>query len=281
MYHRTDLIYQYDGTFDGFLCCVFRAIYEKEDPLAITPEEEAQATLLETVLIDTQPDKASRVQRSIPAKLGQDALRVVHLCFLSDLPHREVALLAFLRLGYRVGSTILRMLTDERVYKVVTAARAVSGEAHLLKGFTRFSEYGGTLIAEIEPKNHVLPILAQHFRARMPGESFLIFDRTHKLALAYSGGQSRIFPMTLTELPQPERQEQFYRQLWTRFYDTVSIEARYNPKCRMTQMPKRYWGVMTEFQEENRPWALPENAGSSSEKIKEKIPCTPPPGKLQ
>ena len=281
MYHRTDLIYQYDGTFDGFLCCVFRAIYEKEDPLAITPEEEAQATLLETVLIDTQPDKAGRVQRSIPAKLGQDALRVVHLCFLSDLPDREVALLAFLRLGYRVGSAVLRMLTDERVYKVVTAARAVSGEAHLLKGFTRFSEYSGTLIAEIEPKNHVLPLLAQHFRARMPGESFFIFDRTHKLALAYSGGQSQIFPMTAAELPRPGRQEQFYRQLWTRFYDTVSIESRYNPKCRMTHMPKRYWGVMTEFQEENRPWALPENAPPSSEKIKSKIPCTPPPGKLQ
>lgn len=281
MYHRTDLIYYYDGSFDGFLCCVFRAIYEKEDPAAIYPEELAQATFLERAIIDTEPDKAYRVRRSIPLKLGQDALRVLYLCFLSDLEDKEVAMLAFLRLGYRVGPTVLRMLTDSRVHKVLTAARAVSGEAHLLKGFTRFSQYGSTLLAEIEPKHHVLPLLARHFRARMPGESFLIFDRTHRMALVYSGGHSQIFPLELTELPRADQQEQFYRRLWTRFYDTVSIEDRYNPKCRMTHMPKRYWGVMTEFQEENRPWALPENSGASSEKIQSKIPCTPPPGKLQ
>lgn len=264
MHHRTDLIYHYDGSFEGFLCCVFRAIYQKEDPMFICPQEEAQATLLETVVIDTEPDKAQRVRKSIPAKLGMDAQRVVYLCFLSDRPDKEVMLLAFLRLGYQLGSRVLRMLADERVHKVLTAARAVSGEAHLLKGFTRFSQYGGALVAEIEPKNHVLPLLAQHFKARMPGESFLILDRTHQMVLICSGGRWQIQTAQLEQLPRADAQERFYRQLWTRFYDTVSIEDRYNPQCRMTHMPKRFWGMMTEFQEENRPWALPE----VSEKIK-------------
>ena len=75
MHHRTDLIYHYDGSFEGFLCCVFRAIFQKEDPMFICPQEEAQATLLETVVIDTEPDKAQRVRKSIPAKLGMDAQR--------------------------------------------------------------------------------------------------------------------------------------------------------------------------------------------------------------
>ena len=267
MHHRTDLIYHYDGSFDGFLCCVFRAVYQKEDPMAICPPEEAQATLLETVFVDTEEDKAQRVRKSIPAKLGADAQRVVYLCFLSDRTDKEVLLLAFLRLGYQVGSRVLRMLADDRVYRVLTAARAVSGEAHLLKGFTRFSQYGGALVAEIEPKNHVLPLLAQHFKARMPGESFLILDRTHQMVLICSGGHWQIQEAELTQLPRADAQERFYRQLWTRFYDTVSIEDRYNPKCRMTHMPKRYWGMMTEFREENRPWALPEQTGIS-EKFK-------------
>ena len=98
MHHRTDLIYYYDGSFEGLLCCVFRAVYQKEEPLNITPEEEAQPTLLETVFVDTEPDKAQRVLDSIPKKLGRDALRIVKLCYLSDLPDRELALLAFLRL---------------------------------------------------------------------------------------------------------------------------------------------------------------------------------------
>lgn len=281
MYHRTDLIYQYDGSFDGLLCCVFRAVYEREDPVSITVGDQPQATLLETIPILTEPDKAARVYRSIPFKLGGDALRVVKLCFLSDLSDKEIALLSFLRLGYQVGSSIMRMLTDPRVHKVLTAARAVSGEAHLLKGFTRFSEFNGALVAEIEPKNHVLPILAAHFRARMPGESFLIFDRTHKTALACSGGHSQIFPMEVSQLPQADSREQFYRRLWTRFYDTVSIEARYNPKCRSTHMPKRFWGTMTEFQEENRPWALPEKNLPSKAKNPSKFPCEECPGKIQ
>lgn len=281
MYQRTDLIYLYDGSFDGLLCCVFRAIYQKEDPLSITAEEDAQASLLETVVVDTEPEKAARVRKSIPEKLGGDAMRILKLCFLSALPHKELAILAFLRLGYKTGPAVLRMLTHPQVYQVVTAARAVSGEAHLLKGFTRFSQYGGTLIAQIEPKNHVLPILAQHFRARMPGESFLIFDRTHQMAAAYSGGQYRIFPLHVDQLPRADRQEQFYRQLWTRFYDTISIEGRYNPKCRMTNMPKRYWGMMTEFQEENQVRALPENSSRISGKKPSKIPCEDRSGQLQ
>ena len=35
--------------------------------------------------------------------------------------------------------------------------------------------------------------------------------------------------------------------MWRSFYHTISIEGRYNPNCRMTHMPKRYWGDMTEF----------------------------------
>ena len=45
----------------------------------------------------------------------------------------------------------------------------------------------------------------------------------------------------------PDQAELDYRRLWRRFYDTIAIEERRNPKCRMTHMPKRYWNTMTEF----------------------------------
>ncbi len=260
MSDRTTIVYHYDGSFDGLLCCLYRSVYQKEEPVAVFPEELAQPTLLQTVVVETEESKASRVRKSIPAKIGNDALRVVQWCFLSDLEDKELAILAFLKLGYKLGSRVLRMLTEPCVHKVVSAARAVSGEAHLLKGFTRFSEYGGALVAEIEPKNDVLPILARHFRARMPGESFLIFDRTHKMVLLCSGSCSQILPLDSLKLPTPDGRERFFRALWTRFYDTVSIQARYNPKCRMTHMPKRYWAMMTEFQPENQMQALPKEA---------------------
>ena len=102
----------------------------------------------------------------------------------------------------------------------------------------------------------------------MPGESFLIYDRTHRMALLCSGGCCQIFPLERLELPKADGREQLYRKLWTRFYDTVSIESRYNPQCRMTHMPKRYWAMMTEFQPENQAAALPEHSGATSENFR-------------
>ncbi len=252
MYLRTNLVYQYDGSLEGFFCCVFRAVYQREQPSAIFSGEDPQLTLLEQVEVPTEADKAARVARSLPEKLGSQAPQVIRLAFLSDLENKELTLLAFLRMGYQIGPKVMRMLADAHVQPVLSAAQQVGHEAHLFKGFTRFSDYGSCLVAEIEPKNHVLPLLAQHFRVRMPGESFLIVDRTHRLVLAHSGGCCQIFPMDQLELPAASQRETLYRQLWTRFYDAISIETRYNPKCRQSNMPKRYWGMMTEFQEENR-----------------------------
>ena len=54
------------------------------------------------------------------------------------------------------------------------------------------------------------------------------------------------------------------QRLWRRFYDTVAIEARKNEKLRMTHMPKRYWGMMTEFQDESYFKARPKETPSAS-----------------
>ena len=48
----------------------------------------------------------------------------------------------------------------------------------------------------------------------------------------------------------PSAEEAQYRRLWKRFYDTVEIKERHNPRKQMSSMPKRYWETMTEFQDE-------------------------------
>lgn len=57
----------------------------------------------------------------------------------------------------------LRNFSDETMYPILSAVRHLNGEAHLFKGFVRFSELGGVLGSEIEPKNRVLPLLRKHF----------------------------------------------------------------------------------------------------------------------
>lgn len=65
----------------------------------------------------------------------------------------------------------------------------------------------------------------------------------------YQDKQQKIIPLENIEFPEADETELGYRKLWKQFYNTIAIEARYNPKCRMTHMPKRYWENMTEMQD--------------------------------
>ena len=51
------------------------------------------------------------------------------------------------------------------------------------------------------------------------------------------------------DLPQPGPREKHWQELWKRFYNTIAIEGRENPRCRMSHMPKRYWENMPEVKD--------------------------------
>ena len=141
-------------------------------------------------------------------------------------------------------------MTDDRLLILERAVHHLTHEAHQYKGFLRFSDYGGVLVGQITPKNRVLPLLRPHFCQRLPNEAFLIHDKTHREGLFYAQGKWKIRPVDHLDLDQPDQAELECRALWRKFYNTIAIESRYNPKCRMTHMPKRFWGDMTEFQED-------------------------------
>lgn len=242
-----DIVYEYDGSFDGFLCCVFESYTQKENPTGFLAGEES-CTLFDTRYVPTVKSRAQRVYRSFfrQSQLFGPLLQKV---WLTVLPEKELRLFALIRGFYRAGPSYLQDLSDETVSAVRKAVRHLEGEAEQFRGFVRFSEFSGVLGAEIEPKNRVLPLLRGHFCGRYREESFFIYDRTHREALLYAAHQASIVPLEHFQMAQPDREEAAYRLLWKRFYDTVSIRERENPRCRMTQMPKRYWGTMTEFQD--------------------------------
>ena len=240
--------YSYDGSFAGFLTCVFMAYANKEEPACFLAHQDGRVTLWPQRTVDTDDQKARRVYRSLDRSMGQQGKRLVTYGFLTCLEERELRLWEFLRLGYERGPSVVRDLTDSRVAVLMKAVRHLTNEAHLLKGFARFSDQGGVLAGEIAPKNRVLPLLRPHFAARYPGETIILYDRTHREALFCRKGNWAIVPLEQFSLAPPEQGEGDWRALWRRFYDTIAIEGRDNPRCRMTHMPKRYWGTMTEFQ---------------------------------
>lgn len=245
--------YSYDGTFEGLLCCVFESYEKKEMPPAIFGPDEAQTTLFPAREIATDLSKAWRVAASIPRKISGEAQELVRLAFLTCLPQKELYILRFLRLGYRYGGGVVGMLADDTVHALQKAVGQLRNESHLLSGFVRFSVSDGALTAVIGPKNQVLPLLAPHFCARYADEAFLIYDKTHGMALVYQNGRHEIIPVEALTLPEPDEHERGFRRLWRAFYQTIAIRERDNPRCRMTHLPKRYWEYMTEFQTDAPP----------------------------
>ena len=243
----TEMIYEYDGSFEGFLCCVFESYAQKEVLTAIVGGEDPAITLFPVRTVETDPAHAARVLRRI-AKCSPEALDLLRRGFLTCLPDREMHLYRMVRRLLEEGPGFLRDLADPELLPLRQAVRHLASEAHLLKGFVRFSELGGVLGGEIAPENRVLPLLLGHFCARDREEKFFLCDRTHHEVLLYAAGRAEIRPLAHFRMAPPEEAEARYRLLWKRFYDTVAIWERYNPRCRRTQMPQRYWGTMTEFQ---------------------------------
>ena len=245
---KNQIAYRYDGSFEGFLCCIFDSFYRQEFPAAILSEEDPQGILYPERYVETDFPHAQRVFASLSKRISKRAEQFVSKAFLTCLPERELLLLRFLRMGYRDGDSVMNRLADDTVHELHRAVQYLNNEVHYYKEFLRFSEQNKTLAAVISPKNHVLPLIAPHYCGRYPEETFLIYDDVHHEALVYRPYESVIAPLEHFSLEAPEEQELQFRALWKCFYDAIAIEGRYNPKCRMNHMPKRYWNNMTEFQ---------------------------------
>ena len=244
---RSTIAYLYDGSFEGLLCCVYESYYEKELPSMIFDYDEPRETLFPMKEISTKNASATKVERSIARSISKEALRVVKLCYFACNENREMVILDFLRLGYKVGSSVTNMLANDVVRSITQIAQTVSREGCYFTEFLRFSEYNGALVAVIEPKNFVLPLISRHFCDRFPSEQFLIYDKTHKFAFVYQDGEKSLIPLEHLELPKAGAKEEEIRALWKQFYNTIAIEERINLKLRMNNMPKRYRTHMTEF----------------------------------
>ncbi|RCX20369.1 putative DNA metabolism protein [Fontibacillus phaseoli] len=246
-------VYAYDGSFDGLLSCVFESYERKEELMDITSGSDPQYVLFGNRYVETDPQKATRVYEAIGNKISPAARELVRLGFLTCSPQKELLIYRFLRLGFKHGGAVMNMLTENTVHQLHKAVRHLNSESHAFMGFVRFSVYGDALVAVIEPKNIVLPVLACHFCDRYSQESFMIYDKTHGQALIHrpdAAQDDKVSIVNVDELVLPDvsEQEKAYRSLWKQFYNTVAIRERINPRAQMSHMPKRYWAQLTEMQ---------------------------------
>ena len=251
----SQICYRYDGSFQGFLTCVFESYVNKEPPIAFVLDEEGP-TLWEEREVTADETRAKRVYAAL-RRVSPAFQTLIARGFLTCLPERELALYDLIRRGLEEGDRVRQDLSDPTVAKVNLALTKMWTEWDHLKGFVRFSELDGVLVGEIEPKNRVLSLLAPHFAARFSGEKFLLYDRTHREAIFYVNHKWAILPLEEFQMGPAGETEKAFRALWRRYYKTIAIEGRTNPKCQSTHLPKRYRHVMTEFLEDHEPEGIP------------------------
>ena len=243
--HVTDTAYRYDGSFAGFLCCIFESYARHEIPAAIWGPEQGQLTMFGARDIPTDEVRARRAAAGLD-RLGGMVRDRVTSGFLSCEEGKELTLLRFVRLCFDRGPRAAAMLGDPDVAAAFALERVVNNEAGLLLERLHFEERGGMLGAVIHPKNFVLPLMRAHFCSRLPDEDFLIFDATHGAAMLRQNGTVRYLAMDRWE-HGADAAEQEWQRLWKSFFKALTIEQRLNPKLQMQHVPKRLWRDMCEM----------------------------------
>ena len=186
-----NIVYRYDGTYQGFLCCVAQCFFDKKLPQGVQLLDEPQGTLFGIKAVDTDERLAARVERSLSVRispLAQDMVRKGFLCCMED---KELRLIRFILKGYRNGARVTKLSVDPDVHAIDKALLYLKNEAHYHVEFMRFADCGGFLASMITPNNMVLPLVAPHFCERFNTENLVIFDKTHGMpgpARALGGG---------------------------------------------------------------------------------------------
>lgn len=242
------MVYATDGTFNGLLSAVFESYERHELPDTVLSSSCCQIGLDgEIHLVATDEAKAERVMKGIRDRVDEEALEQLYRAYLSEAPDAGNAILRYVRKGMRLGRTILGMLQDPDVFRVVDLNRKVLKETHLFLGILRFSKlHSGVYLALFEPQYDILQLVAAHFTERLSDQPWIIRDLRRGTSAWFDTHDLVFSDVLLPDAGHATDSEADYQALWQRYFKSIAIESRINPKLQMNFMPKRYWKHMTE-----------------------------------
>ena len=148
---------------------------------------------------------------------------------------------------------LVNFLQDTYILAVSKMRQKVWNEAHSYMGFVRFKELKNHILySEIEPKNHVLPIIAEHFADRFPKENFMIKDKGRNLYIVHEAGKEVMFHQqegrgiqVTAEMHSEEEKE--IQELFRIFHSTIAIKERRNLELQRQLLPLKFRENMIDF----------------------------------
>lgn len=260
---REMVIFQCEDSIDG----IFTGVYDAWDSrlghdnvgLRICGQQNLEL-FAEYRSVETDPDKAAKVARSIKRKMGMDAYQTIYQAALSRFSEKadciyRVAVQGMSRyVTEREAKNVIWNLKDGNVCRLFEMSRKAGNEAHRYLQFVRFRELeNGVLFSEIQAENYVLPMIGEHFSDRFPNENFMIYDNGHNDCLIHGKGKPWFILRDTSPDPQAGEKvslrEEEMQRLWRGFCHKIAIEARENRGLQQQFWPLKFRKWMTEGQE--------------------------------
>lgn len=241
-------IYLYDGTFDGLLSIVFSCFYQRIIPFDIVTNDYEINLFHDYLPIRTNYKHANKVYHGILQNISSSALYFIHRAFLSNDKKKDMYILKYILLGFKLGPKVDHLLTDVNVSTVQNLSKKVLGESHRLLGLVRFIDLGNNMFySKIHPDHNVLEIVGNHFIHRLPSQNFILHDKNRDLAFLYNTKTYTIVEAKNLNV-KISQEEKYYQNLWKTFYHSIAITERTNLRLQMQYMPKKYWQDLIEKQ---------------------------------
>lgn len=249
-------ILTYDGTFDGFLTCVFQVYDLKLYQVTIQRKDEAQASLFgnsEDIITDLE--KADRVWKGVKKKTSAKGSLRIYYSFLSEQQNVENLLLRYIQYALKSDVPIDTDFGNDDILKVSQIAKSVGREKHRMEAFVRFKLTKDNLyFANIEPDFDVLPLISAHFKRRYADQKWIIYDLKRNYGLFYDLEKVDIINLTLPEDFDATKtskdffaaEELEFQTLWQDYFESTNIPSRKNLRLHVRHVPKRYWKYLSE-----------------------------------
>ena len=253
------MIYLYDGSWNGMMTLVHRTAQDEvfpEDILRTSPGR-TEKVLLESTTVPSDADVAEATAAVLERRVGAPRLSDACLALMSEEEGIDLAVWRCLSRLWREGRQASGDLADACVGAVLRAARRSFREWHRWMGLVRFRDTGGTYYAPFEPECDVLPLLADHFRERLP-DRWVLHDVRRRQAALHDGGR-----WVLTEAAFSSRnlkltgEEALCQTLWQEFFRSTAVRERRSEKRQRQFLPKRTWTHLIE-----RPGAETQQSGT-------------------
>lgn len=253
---KKNVILIYDGSFEGFLTCIFTVFEQKLLPSDIRTEDAIQSDFFsETQLVVSDITKASRVKEGLLERISASGILQLYYVFLSERHGVELLLLHYIQLVFDKKTFCSTDFGNPIILKTAQIAKMVSREKHRMEAFVRFKRTKDNIyFAHIEPDFNVLPLILKHFESRYADQKWMIYDLRRTYGIWYNLHQtayvtfdpSHDIASKASTADLYDNSEREFQMLWQQYFKSTNIPSRKNTRLHIQHVPKRYWKYLTE-----------------------------------